>query len=165
MGQMVCTVLKRQGKSLKRSHILILLLNSRRNLVLGLRYRKLPILFKGLIEYFRIRVQMANSSKLLHHNMVILEVKEAGTTPTASKMLKTLMPMQEVFITIIVKPMVRLTIVTTSILPICLNRWIKLANIVQRHRWRSIWQVLPTVVKLPSLGTKVLSVVIILILV
>jgi hypothetical protein len=65
---------------------------------------------------------MANSSKLLHHNMVILEVKEAGTTPTASNMLKTLMPMQEVFITIIVKPMVRLTIVTTSILPICLNR-------------------------------------------
>ena len=123
----LCTVLRRQGKSLKQFHTLILLLNNRHNLVqaLGLRYRKLPISFKGLIEYFRIRVRMANSSKLLRHNMVILEVKEAVTTPTASNMLvKTLMQMQEALITIIAKPMLRLkrrTVVTTSISPICLR--------------------------------------------
>lgn len=61
---------------------------------------------------------MANSRKLLHHNMVTLEVKVAGTTPIVSRMLKTQM---QVFITIIVKP-VSLTIVTTSILLICLSQ-------------------------------------------
>ena len=152
---MVCTVPRRQGKSLKQFHILIPFNhNNLRNQVLGRPYRKLPILFKGSIEYFRIRVQMASSSKLLHPNMLILEVKEAGTTPTASKMLKT--PMQEVFITIIAKR-ASLTIATTSILPTCLSQILKLAYIVRLHRWHSIWQVLPIVVKLPSLTIKVLS--------
>ena len=112
---MGCTVLRRQGKSLKPYLMLIHLLNNRRKPVQGLRYLKLLTSFRGSIEYFKTRALMVDR-KLLRLLMVILEVKEAGTTLIASKMLR--MPTQ-VFITIIARPTIRQTIVTTSTSTTC----------------------------------------------
>ena len=111
---MACTVLKRQGKSLK-PYLMQIHLNNRRKPVPDLRSLKPRTLFRGSIEFFKTRALMVDR-KLLRLLMVILEAKEVGTTPTASKMLRT--PIQ-VFITITARPTTHKTIVTTSILTIC----------------------------------------------
>ena len=154
---MACTVPRRQGKSLRQYLMQMALSNNRRKLVLDQRYLKPLTSFRGSIEYFKTRALMVDL-KLLRLLTLILEVKEVVTTPTASKMLS--MPIL-VFITIIARPTIRQTMVTTSILiTACHKVWTSrlLVNTARHRRWLSIWQVLPIVVKLPRQTLKVSSV-------